>query len=110
MNLFSGQITMTDMKDLKYFEKFVSATGETVSIYRTYTDNFSDGTTTRVLQRWNWDQENWSGHISDRDHTLRLIDTGLSLPTPVIGGEVKMSILRLASFRLKEILGTNQID
>lgn len=39
------------------------------SIYRTKKSKFSDGTPTLIIQRWNRDFENWSGHISNYEKT-----------------------------------------
>lgn len=50
---------------------------ETGSIYRSRESHFSDGSPTLELERWNWDMENWSGHIHDYEKTMREIEEGI---------------------------------
>lgn len=50
---------------------------ETGSIYRTEPIQFNDGSQGLKVQRWNWDFENWSGHIHDHPKTRKQIEAGI---------------------------------
>jgi len=41
----------------------------TGSVYRTSESNFSDGTPTLIVQRWNFHSDSWNGHIHDHAET-----------------------------------------
>jgi len=49
------------------------------SIYRTEPMQFSDGTPSLKLERWNWDFKNWSGHIANHEKTRKAIEEGIEI-------------------------------
>jgi len=57
---------------MKYFKNL-----ETSSIYRAEETTFSNGISTLSLERWNWDFENWNGHIHDHDKTRKQLKEGI---------------------------------
>lgn len=53
------------------------------SIYRTYPTKMDTGETSTTLERWNWDFENWSGHIHSYEETWKKIKGGFKVvPIP----------------------------
>lgn len=59
-------------KKIRYYKGI-----ETGSIYKAENSHFSDGSPTIKLQRWNWDMENWNGHIHDHPKTRKQIEAGI---------------------------------
>lgn len=51
----------------------------TGSVYRTIPITFSDGTPGLKVERFNWDMENWNGHIHDHDKTRAQLKEGVTI-------------------------------
>lgn len=59
---------------MKYYRGITSG-----GIYRTENITFSSGEPSLRVQRWNWDFENWHGHIHDTALTRKRIEEGVEI-------------------------------
>ena len=55
----------------KYYENLITG-----SIYRTMPATFNTGEPYLQLERWNWDFQNWNGHIHNVLMTRALLEEG----------------------------------
>jgi hypothetical protein len=57
---------------MKYYKSITTG-----SIYRTFDVKYADGTTGKEINRYNWDEENWSGHIHSHVDTWKRLNEGI---------------------------------
>lgn len=55
------------MVDYDYYKN------ESGSVYRTKLTRFNTGEIGLSVERWNWDEKNWGGHIHDHETTRKNI-------------------------------------
>jgi hypothetical protein len=61
---------------------------ETGSVYKSEPVQCNDGVIREQFSRWNWDFENWSGHIHDWDGTIKKKQEGKVI-VPITKEEAK---------------------
>ena len=59
-----------------YYRSVVS---RPLKIYRVSVVTFSNGNKGVSIQRWNWDFENWNGHIHNSEKTRKMIREGIEV-------------------------------
>lgn len=70
------------MSEYKYYKS------DTNSVYREKYTTFSNGSPSHIVNRWNDDFKNWSGHIHDHEKTRERIKN-LDGITEITESEVK---------------------